>query len=167
MPTSTTSRDRSAGGATENSERAVGAATVLGLAGLFISILISVVGTSRMAAGFASCEQAVLGFLARARIAAVQSGRTETRVWLERDQLRIRAGAEETSPIIGSLDLGRFRTAVAGENLPIRLGADGHRLNPDTPVLTIHNPWISARIGLIIRRDGRAAPDRGEHPGPV
>jgi hypothetical protein len=140
---------------------------VLGLAGLFISILISVVGTSRMAAGFASCEQAVLGFLARARIAAVQSGRTETRVWLERDQLRIRAGAEETSPIIGSLDLGRFRTAVAGENLPIRLGADGHRLNPDTPVLTIHNPWISARIGLIIRRDGRAAPDRGEHPGPV
>ena len=129
----------------------------LAIAAILLAIAIPFFGERLMAMSFARTEEAVTGLLSRARWAAINSGRFETRVWLETGVLRIREGTAANGAIVAELDVSGIDDdiAVTATNLPIRYDSRGMRLNPVTPTITIANSRITASRTLSINPLGK------------
>ena len=122
----------------------VGALIGMANVGLVLTIAIPTFDSNRMSSAFRNGEEAVARALEQARRSAISSGRQATRVDIEGDYLRVRAGAEADAPIVVSISSAEFAATFTGTNLPVQLDATGRRLNPAPPTVTIVNSRISA-----------------------
>jgi hypothetical protein len=122
----------------------VGALIGMANVGLVLSIAIPTFDSMRMSKAFENGETAVGRLLEQARWSAISSGRQSTRVDIEGDYLRVRAGAKADAPIVVSISSTEFAATFTGTNLPVQLDAAGRRLNVAPPTVTIVNPRISA-----------------------
>lgn len=129
----------------------------IAIVGVLFAIAIPIFGSLRMSVAFSSGEQAVRSVLTRARWSAINSGRSETRVLIEGNFLRVRAGTAADSPIVTSMDISDYAATISGTNLPLRVGARGERLNGvgSTPTITIENTKISSATTFVYGPLGR------------
>lgn len=122
---------------------AVELTVAIAVAGVLFAIAIPTFGALKMQVEFASGEQAVQRLLTRARWSAINSGRLETRVHLEGNLLRVRAGSNADSPVVTTLDVTDYNATISATDLPIRFDPRGARRNSTQPTVTIQNSRIS------------------------
>ena len=115
----------------------------IAIVGLLLSIAIPTFGAMKMSMNFRSGEQALQALLTRARWSAINSGRAETRVLIEGNVVRVRAGTAVDSPIVAQIDVTEYNMAISGAGLPVQLDARGRRINNAAPALTVTNSHIS------------------------
>jgi prepilin-type N-terminal cleavage/methylation domain-containing protein len=131
------------------------AAIVIG--GLLLSIAIPTFGAMKVSMNFRSGEQALQALLARARWSAVNSGRTETRILIEGNVVRIRAGTAADSPVVAEIDVTEYNMSISGANFPVRLDARGVRINDTPPSVTVTNSHISTTRTFTIDPVGKVS----------
>ena len=129
----------------------------IAIAGLLLSIAIPTFGAMKMSMNFRSGEQAMQALLARARWSAINSGRAETRVLIEGNVVRIRAGTAADSPIVAEMNVTEYNMAVSGAGLPVQFDARGRRINNTPPMLTVTNSHISTTRTFTIGPLGRVS----------
>ena len=113
------------------------------IGGLLLSIAIPTFGAMKVSMNFRSGEQALQAVLTRARWSAINSGRAETRILIEGNVVRIRAGTAADSPVVAEVDVAEFNMSVSGANFPVQLDARGVRINNTPPTVTVTNSHIS------------------------